>query len=142
MNIQTPTIRPTPFTLPPVILVVDASGDALDTLCEGISAAGYIAIPARSACEAARCLEFAIPDAILLDAASPEIKGFELGRRIKSMPIWNRVPILFMIEPGNTKQIVDSYENGGTDYVSKPLQVPEVIARLFTCTVTHVSATQ
>jgi len=111
---------------------VDDSTDTLNLLCEGVSSAGYIVIPAKNSSEAMKCLEFAAPDAILLDATSPEIKGFELGRRIKSMPGRGNIPILFMIEPANSDQIINSFENGGSDYIQKPLRVPEVLARLLT----------
>jgi len=133
MRIQTSKIFPPSFGIPPVILVVDDSTDTLNVLCEEISAAGYIAIPASNADVAMRCLEFALPDAVLLDATSPGIRGFELGRRIKATPIWTRVPILFMIELENSEQVIGRYESGGVDYISKPLRVPEVLARLFTC---------
>jgi|GEM_PF-1485672 len=140
MRTQASTIFPTSFAIPPVVLAVDDSTDTLNILCKEISAAGYVVISASSADEAIKCLEFAVPDIILLDAISPEIRGFELGRRIKSMPIWSKIPILFMIDRENAKQIINSYENGGIDYISKPLHVPEIIARLFTCVVTRANA--
>ena len=140
MNLHTSTTEfSSSFTIPPMVLVVDDSADTLNLLCEGVSAAGYIVIPARSSNEAMKCLEFAAPDAILLDATSPDIKGFELGRRIKSMPGRGDIPILFMIEPANSDQIIDSFENGGSDYIPKPLRVPEVLARLLTRVVVSVN---
>ena len=141
MNFRTSAIEFSPsFSVPPIVLVVDDSTDALDLLCEGISAAGYIVIPTKSSDEAMKCLEFAAPDAILLDATSPDIRGFELGRRIKSMPGRGDIPILFMVESANNDQIINSFENGGSDYIPKPLRVPEVLARLLTRIVVHASS--
>ncbi|MCL2875300.1 MAG: response regulator [Betaproteobacteria bacterium] len=114
---------------------MDDSIDTLDLLCEGISAAGYIAIPAKNDIAALKCLEFAVPDIILLDATSPKINGFELGRRIKSMPDRGNIPILFMIEPGNNEHIINSFEYGGSDYIPKPVRVPEMLAQLLTRTI-------
>jgi DNA-binding response OmpR family regulator len=133
MHTQTYPVLSSFFTIHPVILVVDDSTDTLRLLCEKISATGCIAISASNADEAVKCLEFTTPDAVLLDATSPGIKGFELGRRIKSMPIWAKIPILFMIEQANTEQIISSYENGGTDYIPKPLRVPDMLVRLLAC---------
>ncbi|MDR2926110.1 MAG: response regulator [Azoarcus sp.] len=128
------------FAIPPVVLVVDDSSDTLNQLCESIAASGCIAIPVRNAEEALKSLEFSTPDAVLLDATSPEIKGFELGRRIKSMPIWEHIPILFMVELANTAQIIASFENGGVDYIPKPLRITEVITRLLTRIVIQIYA--
>jgi DNA-binding response OmpR family regulator len=116
---------------------VDESTDTLNLLCKGILAAGYTALSAKNADGALKCLEFVSPDAILLDAASPGIKGFELGRRIKSMPAWADIPILFMIEQAEIDQIISSFENGGNDYILKPLHLPEALARLTTCFATR-----
>ncbi len=135
-----------PITLYPVfsptVLVVDESADIHNLLCEAISAAGYVAIPARNGNEALECMKTVAPDVILLDATSALADGFELGRRIKSMPAWADIPILFMIEQANTSQILSSYENGGIDYLSKPLCIPEALARLLTCVTTRIHTAQ
>jgi len=122
-----------PFIFPPTVLVVDEPTGVRDLLCESIFTAGFIVLPANNAIETQEHLKIVIPDAVLLDATSPDIGGFDLGRRIKSMPDWIRIPILFMIEQANTQQIIGSYENGGIGYISKPLCIPEVLARLLTC---------
>jgi len=126
------------FAFSPTVLVVDESDDTHNLLCEVISAAGYITISARNSNEALEYMKTVAPDIILLDATSTLINGFELGRRIKSMPAWTDIPILFMIEQANTSQILSSYENGGVDYLSKPLCVSEVLARLLTCVTARV----
>jgi len=127
------------FSIPPIVLVVDDSTDTLKLLCEGVSAAGYIVIPARNSYEALKCLESTIPSAILLDATSPDAGGFALGRRIKSMPGRSEIPILFMIELANDDQIINSFENGGSDYIPKPVCIPEMLARLLTRIFIHIN---
>jgi DNA-binding response OmpR family regulator len=120
------------ITVPPIVLAVDDSADTLNRLCEGISAAGYAILMAGDGVEALKHLEFIAPDAILIDAVSPDTGGFELARRIKAVPAWADIPVLFMVELANSEQIIRSFENGGSDYLSKPLRVPEVLARLTT----------
>ncbi|MDR3213891.1 MAG: response regulator [Azoarcus sp.] len=117
----------------PVVLLVDDAIDVLSELCETLSASGYTVLAARDAAEALERLDLVVPDGILLNAALPGITGFELCCRIKSMPAWAHVPVIFMTDAADTGQIVASYLNGGVDYVSKPLRVPEVLARLTTC---------
>ena len=135
MNARTSTfeISPSP-TIRLSVLVMDDSSDTLNLLCEEITNAGYIVIPAKSREEALKCLEFTIPDIILLDATSPDTKGFSLGRHIKSLPGRSEIPVLFMIELANNHQIINSFENGGSDYIPKPVRIPEVLARLLTHT--------
>lgn len=120
--------------------MVDEANDVRDLLCESIFTAGFIVLPANNADETLEHLKIVIPDAVLLDATSPDIGGFDLGRRIKSIPDWIRIPILFMIEQANAQQIIGSYENGGIDYISKPLCIPEVLARLLTCVTARTHA--
>lgn len=140
MNIQASQIGLSSSTTPPVVLVVEDSADTLNMLCGKISAMGYSAIPAKNSQTALKCLKFIAPDAILLDATSPGIGGLELGRKIRSMPAYANIPILFMIEQANTRQIISSFENGGTDYLPKPLRIPEVLARLTAHITTRIAA--
>ncbi|MCL2590227.1 MAG: response regulator [Betaproteobacteria bacterium] len=141
MNTRTSIFEISPSsTIRPAVLVVDDPSDTLSLLCEGISAAGYIVIPAKNSDEALECLEFATPDIILLDATSPNVGGFALCRRIKSMPGRSEIPILFMVELANNDQIINSFENGGSDYISKPVRIPEVLARLLTRIVIRLNA--
>lgn len=141
MNIRTSTIGlPSSLTTPSAVLVVDDSTDTLDLLSEKISGAGYYALLAKNSDVALKCLKFTVPDAILLDATSPELEGFKLGRLIKLIPACADIPILFMIEQANTCQIIRSFENGGIDYVPKPLRIPEVLARLTARITSHIIA--
>jgi len=139
---QVPTILLPFFTFSPTVLVVDESADTYRLISEAISAAGYVAVSARNGNEALKCMDTAAPDVILLNATSSLIDGFELGRRIKSMPAWASIPILFMIEKANRSQILSCFENGGTDYLSKPLCIPEMLARLLTCATARIHTGQ
>jgi DNA-binding response OmpR family regulator len=125
---------------PPIVLVVDDSADTLNKLCEGISAAGYAVLVAADCDDALRYMSFVMPDAFLIDAVSADVKGFELGRRIKSTPAWADIPVFFMVEMANSTQIIGGFENGGTDYLSKPLRISEVLARLTTRVIAYMEA--
>jgi DNA-binding response OmpR family regulator len=141
MNKRTSTIGLlSTFATPPSVLVVDDSPDTLNMLFEKISGAGYYAFPAKNSDAAMKYLKFIAPDAILLDATSSGIGGFDLGRRIKLIPAYTSIPLLFMIEQANTRQIISSFESGGIDYVPKPLRIPEVLARLSAHITAHISA--
>ena len=132
-----PTLFP-PSTFPPSVLVVNDPTDTCNLLCEAISAAGYIVTPVKNANETLKHMKIIVPDIVLLDTTSPLIKGFELGRQIKSTSAWAKIPILFMIEQANSSQIINSFESGGIDYISKPLRIPEVLARLLTHVDTNI----
>lgn len=128
------------FTAPPVVLVVDSSVDTCNRLCVGMSSAGYTVLITENSNEALKYLEFIVPDAILIDATSPDTGGFELSRWIKASSVWADIPVLFMVELANNEQIIRSFENGGSDYLSKPLRIPEVLARLTTRIAVRVEA--
>jgi DNA-binding response OmpR family regulator len=131
------SMNPLSATLSPAVLVVDESADIRNMLCEAISAAGCIAVSAQNGDEALEFMKTVVPHAVLLDAAFPPSGGFELGRRIRSMSPSGLIPILFMLEQANPDLIVSSYENGGIDYILKPLCVSKVLARLFTYVTPH-----
>lgn len=73
-----------------------------------------------------------IPNLILLDIVMPDVDGFEVCRRLKGDPRTKAVPILFMSGLSETEDIVKGFEVGGVDYITKPFQFPEVLARVRT----------
>ncbi|QHI98539.1 response regulator [Xylophilus rhododendri] len=115
-----------------VILVVDDALDTLRMVSDALAGAGYAVLVARDAEEALQRFEITVPDGVLLDAVMPGIDGFALCRRLKAMPAWSHVPVLFMTGLSETEQILQGFASGGVDYVVKPLRIPEVLARLAT----------
>jgi DNA-binding NarL/FixJ family response regulator len=71
-----------------------------------------------------------VPDIILLDAVMPRMDGFETCRRLKRLPDLADVPIIFMTGLRDTDNIVEGLEAGGVDYVTKPIAIDELIARI------------
>ena len=133
MNIlNTQSIRPHIRAHAPSILVIDESIDTIVQINNALSSEGYIVLAARDADSILTHLHRALPELVLIDATSSHLNGFELGRWIKSMPIFRRIPVLFMTERTNTDQIVGNYSNGGNDYITKPLRIPELLTRIAT----------
>jgi DNA-binding response OmpR family regulator len=76
--------------------------------------------------------EFAEPDLILLDVVMPDIDGFEACRRLKAGKKTKDVPVIFMTGLTDPKQKVTGFDAGGVDYITKPFQIEEVLARINT----------
>ncbi|WP_420321466.1 hybrid sensor histidine kinase/response regulator [Flagellimonas sp.] len=72
------------------------------------------------------------PDLILLDVIMPRIEGFELCEKIKSIEVYRDIPIIFLTGKVNVKDKVKGFEVGGVDYVTKPFNEQELIARIQT----------
>jgi DNA-binding NarL/FixJ family response regulator len=113
-----------------VILIVDDVPDNLSLLSDALDEAGYMVLIATDGLGALERLDYVTPHLILLDAVMPGIDGFETCRRIRAMPRTRHVPIIFMTGLTETEHVVKGFEVGGNDYVIKPLQPREVIARI------------
>ncbi len=70
------------------------------------------------------------PDLILLDIMMPEMDGYEVCSRIKDTDEWKNIPIIFLTAKNETEDIVRAYEAGAADYLSKPFNPPELLARV------------
>ncbi|MFP4653358.1 MAG: response regulator, partial [Phormidium sp.] len=70
------------------------------------------------------------PDLILLDVNMPEIDGFEVCRRLKAEPETAGIPVIFVSALDNVLDKVKAFASGGVDYITKPFQLAEVVARI------------
>ncbi|WP_428350168.1 response regulator [Lichenifustis flavocetrariae] len=113
----------------PVILVVDDTPDTLGFLTDALESEGYTALVATGGPQALALVERITPDLILLDAMMPVLDGFETCRRLKAGPIAH-VPVIFMTALSDTEHIVRGLGAGGVDYVTKPIILGELFARL------------
>jgi DNA-binding NarL/FixJ family response regulator len=113
-----------------VVLVVDDTPGTLGVLNEVLEDAGYTVLMAQSAAAAMVVVERVLPDIILIDAVMPGMDGFEACRRMKRNPALAMVPIVFMTGLTESEDVVRGLEAGGVDYVTKPLQLAEVVARI------------
>lgn len=112
------------------VLIVDDDDDALVMLRIAMQAEGMQAVTANSGEAALRTLEGATPDIILLDAVMPGLDGFDTCRRIKARERSAHVPVIFMTGLTETEHVVQGLAAGGVDYVTKPLVLDELIARV------------
>ena len=115
-----------------VALIVDDVPENLALLSDALSEAGYTVLVATDGLSAIERLKKIVPDIILLDAVMPGIDGFETCRRIKLMDDVRHVPVMFMTGLTETEHVVKGFDSGGLDYVTKPIEPMEVIARMGT----------
>lgn len=114
----------------PQILVVDDLPQNLKLVTEILNQSGYQVRPATSGELALRSLAIELPDLILLDINMPDINGYDLCRQIKEDERCRRVPIIFISALDDVKDKVRGFELGGVDYITKPFEPAEVLARV------------
>lgn len=115
------------------VLIVDDSPENLSVLTRMLSEQGYQVRPAISGELALKAIRKAPPDLILLDIMmTPGIDGYEVCRQLKSSDQTHDIPIVFMSALHDTVNKVKAFEVGGVDYITKPFQIEEVLARVNT----------
>ncbi len=113
-----------------IVLVVDDSPDALSLINDALDTAGLdvlVALEGRQALTVARRIR---PDIILLDAVMPNMDGFETCLALKEDPVLASVPVIFMTGLTDTEDVVRGLECGGVDYLTKPINPSELLARM------------
>jgi DNA-binding NarL/FixJ family response regulator len=113
-----------------VVLVVDDSPETLRLLTDALDGAGMTVMVALDGAAAMRIVDQITPDMILLDAVMPGMDGFETCRRLKRDAGLSNVPVIFMTGLAETEHIVRGLEAGGVDYVTKPIAIEEMLARI------------
>jgi DNA-binding NarL/FixJ family response regulator len=113
-----------------IALVVDDSPETLRLLTDALDGAGMTVMVALDGASAMRIVDQITPDIVLLDAIMPGMDGFETCRRLKRDAGLENVPIIFMTGLAETEHIVRGLEAGGVDYVSKPIAIEEMLARI------------
>ena len=113
-----------------VALVVDDSPETLRLLTDALDGAGMTVMVALDGAAAIRIIDQITPDIVLLDAVMPGIDGFETCRRLKRDAGLANVPVIFMTGLADTEHIVRGLEAGGVDYVTKPIAIEEMLARI------------
>lgn len=119
------------FSQHPVIVRVDDDEHVAYLLDYLLERSGCIVISASDGQELVDLLERApAPDLILLDIMLPYYDGFELIKRIRANSDWKNTPILVLSGCQNEKDVVKGLEAGANDYITKPFQPMELIARI------------
>lgn len=112
------------------VLVIDDSPDSLGFVTEALKKTGIAVLVATSGKAALSVCERVTPDTILMDAVMPGLDGFETCRKLKEQPGLQHVPVIFMTGLSETEHIVKALECGGVDFLTKPIDVDELKARI------------
>ncbi|OXC72720.1 Chemotaxis regulator - transmits chemoreceptor signals to flagelllar motor components CheY [Caballeronia sordidicola] len=114
------------------MLVVDDTPANLGLVVECLEGKSLRVAIARDGAEALRRAELTQPDLILLDVMMPGLDGFETCRRLKSMEKTADIPVIFMTSLTRIEEKITGFRAGAVDYITKPLQMEEVAARVNT----------
>jgi signal transduction histidine kinase len=112
------------------ILVVDDHPDNLDLLEVVLQRQHYDVFRAASGAEAINCVSDVSPDLILLDIMMPEMDGYEVCEHLKRNAETQNIPVIFISALNDARDKVRAFQVGGMDYITKPFQIKEVLARV------------
>ncbi len=114
------------------LLIVDDTPANLGVVVDYLESYGFMIMAARNGETALKRVQHALPDIILLDVMMPGLNGFETCQRLKLDEATKDIPVIFMTALSSIEDKVKGFEVGGVDYVTKPLQQEEVLARITT----------
>ncbi|MBU3916430.1 hybrid sensor histidine kinase/response regulator [bacterium] len=117
---------------PPKILVIDDE-DRSRALIDGIFAPlGFEVIAASDGYQALELMDTVTPDLVLLDIMMPKMNGFQVCAAIKSNPLTHDIPVIFLTAKTDKESLVEAFGCGAADYIQKPFNLSEVVARVQT----------
>jgi sigma-B regulation protein RsbU (phosphoserine phosphatase) len=119
------------------ILLVDDNPTNLQVLFQTLEGVGCKLLIAKNGEMALSIAGKALPDLILLDIMMPDIDGYEVCRQLKNNPATSDIPVIFLSALGDTGDKVKGLQLGAVDYITKPFQPEEVIARVNTHLTIH-----
>jgi PAS domain S-box-containing protein len=114
----------------PLILIVDDTPANLGVLVDLLSAHDFAVSVAEDGDSALEQIEYVVPDLVLLDVLMPNLDGYATCEQLKARPATRDVPVIFMTGLTDTLSKVKGFELGAVDYITKPFQHEEVIARI------------
>jgi len=112
------------------LLVVDDTPDNLRLLSTMLNKQGYKVRKVMNGSLAIRVASQAPPDLILLDIDMPQMSGYEVCKQLKANPKMSEIPVIFLSALDDASAKVKAFAVGGVDYITKPFQVSEVLARV------------
>jgi two-component system sensor histidine kinase/response regulator len=116
----------------PSVLIVDDTVESLRLLADLLDSQGYEVRPVTNGRQALQAVEQDPPDLILLDINMPEMDGYEVCRRLRLNERCRDLPVIFLTALADTVDKVRAFNMGGVDYITKPFQLDEVLARVRT----------
>jgi DNA-binding NarL/FixJ family response regulator len=112
------------------VLVIDDEPSTLSLIIDALESADISVLVTTSGAAAIELLDRILPDLIIVDAVMPEMDGFETTVRIKRNPRLANIPVIFMTGLTESEHVVEAFEVGGVDYVKKPVNINELLARV------------
>jgi len=125
-------LDPNPLEKAPLILVVDDIPKNLEVIGNILSLEDYQISIAGDGQRAWNIIQRISPDLILLDIMMPNIDGYTLCRRIKTLEDKKDIPVIFITAKTETEDLVKGFESGAVDYITKPFNAAELSARVRT----------
>ena len=122
--------QPTPSSAKAVILMVDDEPKNLALLTDVLEQDGYEIWQADSGSEALRVADMVLPDLILLDINMPDMQGYDVCQQLKADAKTKLIPVIFVSALDETWDKVKAFSVGGSDYINKPIQIVELMARM------------
>jgi len=129
VNTVTPPVTALPKSR---VLVVDDISQNLQVVGTMLRNVGYHVTPATNGAQALERAQSRPPDLILLDLMMPDMDGLEVCRRLKADPSTHEIPVIFLTASNEMEHLVRGFEEGAVDYVTKPFNAPELLARVRT----------
>lgn len=114
------------------IMIVDDTPENIQVLSEFLIDTGFKVLAAKSGESALKKIRFAQPDLVLMDVMMPGMDGFETCEKLKAEPELAHIPVVFMTALTDSKDKVKGFQVGGVDYITKPIQRDEALARINT----------
>jgi CheY-like chemotaxis protein len=114
------------------ILIVDDSETVL-LVERSLLSRSYRVVTARDGQEGVEKALAERPDLILMDVMMPRLNGFDAVRRLRAEPSTRRIPVIMVTTRGELGNVESGYESGCTEYVTKPFQGPELLAKVKSC---------
>lgn len=114
------------------ILVVDDTPSNLQVLFTYLECAGFTVLLAQNGYRALQIVKSSKPDLILLDILMPDFDGFEICAQLKNQTATKEIPVIFLTALSETSHKIKGFNVGGVDYITKPIEQQEVLARIKT----------
>ncbi len=114
------------------VLIVDDMPANLSLLSDTLDQQGYMVLIAINGAAAIQQVSLLKPDIILLDAVMPKLDGYATCRALKSMAETQEIPVIFMTALDDTDSVLQAFQAGASDFVTKPLRQEELLARIAT----------
>jgi two-component system NtrC family sensor kinase len=116
----------------PTVLIVDDTPTNLGVVVEFLEENGFRVVVAQDGKEGLQRAAFIKPDLILLDVMMPGMDGFEVCRQLKACIATRDISVIFMTALADTASKLEGFKVGGVDYITKPLAIEEMLARVTT----------